>query len=290
MSIIAISGKINNGKDAVGDIINYLTREEVYKELSFDEYQEELIVFQPYKTKKFADKLKDTVCLWLGCTRKQLEDRDFKEKELGEEWWCYKTPDGLVDYKSYEATRPLVHFESVVELIKLTPRKLLQLVGTEGGRDLIHPNIWVNATMGEYKPHIDAPIHVPESEHYLWTKYPNWLITDCRFPNEADTVNKQQGGVTIRVNRPVEDRFPELYRHFIHDLESIPHILATKPTEGEFMRWLMAIDPEMYDKLMHSSETSLDNYKDFTHTINNDGTFGELIEKVKKILVSEEII
>lgn len=25
----------------------------------------------------------------IGCTKKQLEDRDFKEKELGEEWNCY---------------------------------------------------------------------------------------------------------------------------------------------------------------------------------------------------------
>lgn len=32
-------------------------------------------------------------------------------------------------------------------------------------------------------------------------KYPNWIITDMRFPNELQAV-KDRGGITIRVNRP----------------------------------------------------------------------------------------
>ena len=35
-------------------------------------------------------------------------------------------------------------------LVKLTPRKLLQLLGTDCGRDIIHPNIWVNALFADY--------------------------------------------------------------------------------------------------------------------------------------------
>ena len=30
--------------------------------------------------------------------------------------------------------------------------------------------------------------------------YPNWIITDVRFPNEADAI-KGRGGIIIRVNR-----------------------------------------------------------------------------------------
>jgi hypothetical protein len=33
----------------------------------------------------------------------------------------------------------------------LTPRRMLQLLGTDCGRNIIHPNIWVNATMVDYK-------------------------------------------------------------------------------------------------------------------------------------------
>lgn len=31
--------------------------------------------------------------------------------------------------------------------------------------------------------------------------YPNWIITDCRFPNEAQAV-KDKGGIIIRIDRP----------------------------------------------------------------------------------------
>ena len=39
-----------------------------------------------FKNVKFADKLKDCVCILLGCTRSQLEDREFKESYLSSEW------------------------------------------------------------------------------------------------------------------------------------------------------------------------------------------------------------
>ena len=45
---------------------------------------------QNWKIVKFADKLKDIVCLLIGCERKKLENREFKEKELGEDWWYYQ--------------------------------------------------------------------------------------------------------------------------------------------------------------------------------------------------------
>jgi hypothetical protein len=50
------------------------------KETSFGKNQ------SGFEIKKYADKLKDFVCILIGCTREQLEDQEFKEKELGEEW------------------------------------------------------------------------------------------------------------------------------------------------------------------------------------------------------------
>ena len=40
---------------------------------------------------KFADKLKDIICILLNCTRYQLEDRSFKERELPENWRFWRT-------------------------------------------------------------------------------------------------------------------------------------------------------------------------------------------------------
>ena len=155
-NLIGISGKISSGKDLAGKILN---------DLSGDIFE----------NKKFADKLKDMVCLFIGCTREQLEDREFKEKELGEEWRQYFNDDyDLVCEK--EST-----FSSL-----LTPRKLLQLLGTEAGRQVIHNNIWVNALFADYDT----------SSNYD----SNWIITDVRFPNECQAI-KDRGGIVIKINR-----------------------------------------------------------------------------------------
>ena len=85
--IIAISGKINSGKDTVGQIIQYLTNKS--NAYPFD-LKSDYSYKSEWQIKKFADKLKDIVCVLLGCTREQLEDRGFKERELDEEWDRYE--------------------------------------------------------------------------------------------------------------------------------------------------------------------------------------------------------
>lgn len=89
MPLIGISGKAGAGKDLVGVIIQYL----VYTEGIINmEYWEKFksntpfnqIVFSKYVIKKFADKLKTLVCLLIGYTREQLEDRSIKSLSLQE--------------------------------------------------------------------------------------------------------------------------------------------------------------------------------------------------------------
>jgi hypothetical protein len=63
----------------------------------------------------------------------------------------------------------------------LTYRELLQKVGTESFRDVIDPDIWVKALFAEYNNR-------------------NWIITDVRFPNEADEI-RRRGGVLVRIKR-----------------------------------------------------------------------------------------
>jgi hypothetical protein len=81
----------------------------------------------------------------------------------------------------------------------------------------------------------------------------NWIITDMRFPNEMEAV-VEKGGLTIRVVRD--------------------YALRGGPE-----------DP----KNIHPSETALDEAK-FDYEIINDGTIEDLIEKVREILINENII
>ncbi len=75
----------------------------------------------------------------------------------------------------------------------MTVREFLQKLGTEGLRNNLHGNVWVNALFADYK--------APESSRYDIKGLPNWIITDVRFPNEAQAI-KDKGGIVVRIDRP----------------------------------------------------------------------------------------
>lgn len=188
--LIGISGKIGSGKDLVGKIIQYLIDPlEGYTIQEWIDADEKNGRDLRFKVKKFADKLKDIICLLIGCTREQLENQEFKNTELGEEWWFYQGEVGLYPYNTpYKANKKL-------PLIKYTPRLLLTTLGTECGRNIIHPNIWVNATMADYNAdELDMKANYPKFN------FPDWVITDVRFLNELEAI-KDRKGIVIRIER-----------------------------------------------------------------------------------------
>ena len=275
--LIGISGKIGSGKDLIGQIIQYLDFNSRYRSCTFEEYKNIYCIdYNPksngWQIRKFADKLKDIVCLLIGCRRDQLEDREFKEKELGEEWQYYKVKYDDFEFYGEEVFINLKDAEEFYEnlktdgyytnlykpiLIKLTPRKLLQLLGTEAGRQIIHPNIWCNALFSEYKPIDNRTWQDPDDGNI---NYPNWLITDTRFENEAQAI-KDRNGIIIRVNRSCKEC-------------------------GLLQGHKMSCS---HNKVEHESETALDNYS-FDYVIDNNSSIEDLIVKVKEILVKENII
>jgi hypothetical protein len=136
----------------------------------------------------------------------------------------------------------------------------------EKSKEIFGKDVWVNALMSEYKPtNLDENGLITVINDYgikvsvkpnpiLFPEeliYPSWCITDMRYPNEYDAV-KSRGGITIRVNR---------HNH---------------PND---------INPNTE----HPSETALDQHQ-FDYEIINDGSIEDLIEKVKQILITEQII
>lgn len=76
---------------------------------------------------------------------------------------------------------------------------------------------------------------------------PNWIITDVRFPNEAQAI-KDRGGIILRIDRPAK----------------------------------VDLGPRRTD-WMHSSETALDTWE-FDYEIDNDGGVEDLMEEIKIFL------
>jgi hypothetical protein len=170
MSLISVAGKKGSGKDLVGRMIQYHFSSDRDK-YTFPAWDEKVTKHKSpqnsaYTVFKFADALKDIVCLLLGCTRADLEDMAFKERYLGEEWDRFYVFENRVDNRlsplfatAQEAGEWLAANRAAgsfgIYRIMMNPRILLQLMGTECGRQIIHPNIWVNSTMMKYDTPLD---------------------------------------------------------------------------------------------------------------------------------------
>ena len=237
--IIGVNGRIGSGKDTVGKIIQFLqchstgeiTIEDVISNPEHEWWLEEQSNFE---IKKFAAKLKTVASLLTGIPVDKFEDQEFKKTNLPDEW-CTLQQSG----------RNKV-------FLPMTVRELLQKLGTEAMRDGLHTNVWINALFADYICNDDKLIRITEENLEEWQEgdYPNWIITDMRFPNEMKGIELRQG-ITIRVTRPVKKN------------KNIPRL--------------------------HPSETSLDDAK-FDYEIINDGTIEDLVEKVREILIKENII
>jgi hypothetical protein len=134
----------------------------------------------------FGSVLKDVVSVLFDWDRKLLEGDTTESRswrETVDPWWSEKL--GIPDF---------------------TPRKALQLIGTDTIRNHFHPDIWILAV-----------------ERQL-SKWPRVVISDCRFPNEIELIRKL-GGSLWCIER---DELPEWAMQYITQNISPPsHIHPT---------------------------------------------------------------
>jgi hypothetical protein len=186
--IIALNGYAGSGKDTVGNILQYLSTKNPNPQTTLKEVLENPIEHQwwleersNWEIKKWAGKLKQIASILTNIPIGKFEDQEFKQSELPTEW--------DINLQGNGHTIPL----------PFTVREFLQRLGTDAVRNGLHRNAWVNALMSEYvinKEHFNDIANGRE----VGDGYPKWIITDTRFPNEAEAV-KQKGGIVVRVNR-----------------------------------------------------------------------------------------
>lgn len=102
----------------------------------------------------FADPIYAAVSAMTGISEEKLKDRAFKERQIAG--------------------------------IGKSPRELLQLFGTEFGRNLIGESIWIDLAMQKVERYTTAFVSV--------------VISDVRFDNEAEAI-RSAGGFVWRVVR-----------------------------------------------------------------------------------------
>lgn len=144
--IIGLAGRAGAGKDTVAA---HLVREYGYVRYSC------------------ADPIKDLLNAKFGWAPSYWEDRAWKES---------------VVVTAYGPGQRRIHDTSA----ELSPRQLAQWLGTEVGRHLAGPDVWINALL----------VKAAANGHRGCT-----VIPDIRFDNEARAV-QAHGGIVINVWRP----------------------------------------------------------------------------------------
>ena len=236
--IIGISGKKQSGKDTVAKIIqgfdiwknnlalqteyplsNTFVRAYVLNKVS--------IYVSSWEVKKFASKLKEIVSILTGFTVQELEKEEIKNTNLflsykllnkkANTFEIFASMEDLVERLNYLRTIYLdVYSAEEVnnlfeqEIIHVTPRLLLQSIGTDIVRT-INPNIWVNKLMNDYKPlsdiiksnnTFDNRLNHGYNKTKIWRTYYN-IKQRCNNPKHPRY--KDYGGRGIKMCKEWED-------------------------------------------------------------------------------------
>ena len=185
-----------------------------------------------FEKQAFANTLKDAVSVIFGWDRNLLEgdtkeSREFRDQE--DPWWKSRIPG-------------------------MTPRRALQLMGTEAGRNVFDNDLWLYA--------LERQLDLSK----------DYIITDVRFPNEISFV-RDLGGKIVRVQR---GQNPPWYDYAVE--------WNTRGFPVDAIEYTFH-NPQVMDKYpgIHYSEFAWIGQK-VDAVIDNDGNFEDLREKVKELV------
>ena len=136
------------------------------------------LIAPPVIEVSFARRLKESAAALLGCTVDDLE----AWKNDPEMYLCVCDHVGPMMDESQ------------------TVRSFLQRYGTEAHRDIFGQDFWLDAALPMRGTHSPAPLRSVDTE-YARALY---VVTDVRFPNEAQRI-RDLGGTVVRIIGPNED-------------------------------------------------------------------------------------
>lgn len=191
--IIGIAGRKQCGKDTICNIIRYLNY------LKYNQIFKGLEPSAAHFNNMFSD-YGDDLIKFSEWEKHAFADalKACSSLILGVDMCCFETED----FKESPTTLNL----------GMTNREFLQKLGTEIGRN-IHPDLWVLYLMQIYESNPDS----------------KWIITDVRFPNEADAIISH-GGIVIKVERDTGLDDQHISEHALDDYEHFSYVIKNNGT------------------------------------------------------------
>lgn len=190
-----------------------------------------LVNIHEFRRESFANSLKDAVAQVFGWDRTMIEGRTKQSREWRDQvdtWWADR-----------------------LGMPNLTPRSVLQNLGTDVLRNRFHDDIWIASL-----------------ENKLRNTTDNVVISDCRFPNEIKGIRKA-GGYVIRVVRGPE---PDWYDAAI----------SMNKGDKNNMTWATSIR-KLENLKIHASETAWIG-TEFDKVIDNNGSMDQLYQQINDLV------
>jgi len=195
-----------------------------------------LVNYHGFRRESFAAHLKDVVSVIFGWDRVMLEGRTSSSRiwrEQVDSWWSEKL--GQTD---------------------ITPRSVLQILGTDVLRQNFHNEIWIHSLAKKILSNTD---HI--------------VITDVRFNNEAQMI-RECDGILCAIQR---EPSPYWY-HFVH--EALRNDVKSPTYHNDLTNLMRVKFPQV-----HESEWSWLNI-DHDIVVKNNGSIEDLYVQIKNLVVN----
>lgn len=171
-----------------------------------------LVLDHDFKKISFADKVKDGASAIFGWDRALLEgdtDRSRIWREKEDEFWTKETGNSV------------------------TPRLVLQLLGTDCMRYGFYDGIWVSLV----------------KKHMVDNPHCNYVIPDVRFPNEMNMI-RELGGEVWQVRRGEQ---PEWFTSAILDNTTGSNLMENENVHVSEWKWIDSNDK--FDQIIYNDST-----------------------------------
>ena len=180
-----------------------------------------LVDYHDFKKISFADKVKDGASAIFGWDRALLEgdtDRSRLWREKQDDFWSNETG------------------------MEVTPRLVLQLLGTDCMRNGFYDGIWVSLVKK----------HMVENPHY------NYVIPDVRFPNEMKMI-RELGGEVWQVRRGELPAWWATAKSVNQNWETVSesHTMNVVFPDVHQSEWRWVDEDEQFNKIL-TNDSSLD--------------------------------